>query len=81
MADGVRLREFVLGTLQDGKAWSLDELKEHAHGVGMTTAGASGRTLNITLVNLIRKGLVTRLQNGRWRLRDQATQLPLDLAS
>jgi hypothetical protein len=81
MADGARLREFVLGTLQDGKAWSLGDLKEHAQGVGMTTAGASGRTLNITLVNLIRKGLVTRLQNGRWRLRDQATQLPLDLAS
>lgn len=81
VASGVHLRKFVLGSLEDGKAWSLDDLKEHAHGVGLTTAGASGRILNITLVNLLREGLVARLQNGRWRLRDQATQLPLDLAS
>jgi hypothetical protein len=81
VASGNRLREFVLGSLKDGKAWSLDDLKEHAHGVGLTTAGASGRILNITLVNLLREGLVARLQNGRWRLRDQAIQLPLDLAS
>jgi hypothetical protein len=36
--------------------------------------------LNIALVNLLRQGSVVRLPNGRWRLRDQSTQLPLDLA-
>jgi hypothetical protein len=78
---GARLREFVLGSLQDGHDWSLQNLKEHAYGMGLTTLGASGRSLNITLVNLLREGLVTRARNGRWRLRDQAMQLPLDLAS
>ena len=78
---GGRLREFVLGSLQDGHDWSLQGLKEQAHGIGLTTVGASGRSLNITLVNLLREGLVTRASNGRWRLRDQDTQLPLDLAS
>lgn len=77
---GARLREFVLGSLEDRHDWSLDDLKEHAHGLGLTTVGASGRSLNIVLVNLLRAGLVTRLQNGRWRLRDQGMQLPLDLA-
>jgi hypothetical protein len=76
---GGRLREFVLGSLQDGHDWSLQDLKEHAHGLGLTTVGASGRSLNITLVNLLREGLVMRLRNGRWRYQDQTTQLPLDL--
>lgn len=76
---GSRLREFVLGSLRDGHDWSLQDLKEHAHGLGLTTVGASGRSLNITLVNLLREGLVIRLRNGRWRYQDQATQLPLDL--
>src|SRR5919106_723587 len=56
---GPRLREFVLGSLGDGHDWSLESLKEHAYGVGLTTVGASGRALNITLVNLFRQGLVT----------------------
>lgn len=73
---GVRLRELVLGSLKDGHDWTL---KEHAQGVGMTTFGALGRSLNITLVNLLRRGIVTRLRDGRWRLGDQGTQLPLDL--
>lgn len=77
--DGPRLREFVLGSLKDGHDWSLEALKEHACGIGLTTSSASGRALNITLVNLLRRGLVTRLQDGKWRLRDQSTQLPLDL--
>jgi hypothetical protein len=76
---GARLREFVLGSLQDGHDWSLQELKEHARDIGLTTLGASGRSLNITLVNLLREGTVMRLRNGRWRYQDQATQLPLDL--
>lgn len=76
---GGRLREFVLGSLQDGHDWSLQDLKEHAHGIGLTTLGASGRALNITLVNLLREGSVMRLRNGRWRYQDQATQLPLEL--
>ena len=54
---GGRLREFVLGSLQDGHDWSLQDLKEQAHGIGLTTVGASGRSLNITLVNLLRGGL------------------------
>jgi hypothetical protein len=78
---GARLRAFVLGSMRDGHEWSLQSLKEQAHGIGLTTIGASGRSLNITLVNLLREGLVTRTRDGRWRLRDQATQLPLDLAS
>lgn len=76
---GARLREFVLGSMQDGHEWSLQDLKKHAHGIGLTAVGASGRSLNITLVNLLREGLVTRLRNGRWRYQDQATQLPLNL--
>ncbi len=78
---GIRLREFVLGSLADGYPWSLDDLKGQARGLGLTTVGASGRSLNITLVNLLREGLVMRLADGRWRLRDQGTQLALDLAS
>jgi hypothetical protein len=78
--DPPRLREFVLGSLEDGHAWSLDALKEHACGIGLMSE-ASGRALNITLVNLFRKGLVTRLPDGKWRLREQSTQLRLDLAS
>jgi hypothetical protein len=77
--DGPRLREFVLGSLKDGHEWSLEALKEHACGIGLTTAGASGRALSITLVNLFRQGLVTRGPAGKWRLRDHSTQLPLDL--
>ena len=80
LTSGARLREFVLGSLKDGHDWSLQDLKEHARGLGLTTIGASGRSLNITLVNLLREGLVMRLGNGRWRYQDQATQLPLDLA-
>jgi hypothetical protein len=75
-----RLGEFVLGTLKDGHDWTLEALKEHAYGIGLTTSGASGRALNITLVTLLRRGLVTRLQDGKWRLRDQSEQLALNLA-
>ena len=76
-----RLREFVLGSLKDGHDWRLEDLKEQAHGLGLTTVGATGRSLNIILVNLLREGLVTRLPDGRWRLRDRGTQLALDLTS
>ena len=77
-ADGPRLREFIRGSLANGCDWSLDELKGHARGLGLNTAGASGRSLNITLVNLLREGLVVRLPDGRWRLSDQRKQLALD---
>ena len=79
-ASGVRLREFVLGSLEDGHDWSLGDLKEHAYGLGLTTLGASGRSLNITLVNLLRAGLVVRLRNGRWQLNDRGKQFTFDLA-
>jgi hypothetical protein len=79
--NGARIKELVLGSLQDGYDWSLQDLKEHAHGLGLTTVGASGRSLNITLVNLLREGLVMRLRDGRWRYQDQAKQLPLDLTA
>jgi hypothetical protein len=75
-----RLGEFVLGSLKDGHDWTLEALKEHAYGIGLTTSGASGRALNITLVTLLRRGLVTRLQDGKLRLRDQSEQLALNLA-
>jgi hypothetical protein len=75
-----RLGEFVLDSLKDGHDWTLEALKEHAYGIGLTTGGASGRALNITLVTLLRQGLVTRLQDGKWRLRDQSQQLVLSLA-
>jgi hypothetical protein len=78
--DGAQLREFVLGSLADGQDWSLEQLKQHACGLGLTTTGASGRVLNIVLVNLLRQGSVVRLPNGRWRLRDQTTQSPPNLA-
>jgi hypothetical protein len=74
-----RLGEFVLDSLKDGHDWTLEALKEHAYGIGLTTSGASGRALNITLVTLLRQGLVTRLQDGKWRLRDQSEQLALEL--
>ncbi len=74
-----RLREFVLGSLEDGREWRLEDLKEHAHGLGLTTVGATGRSLNIILVNLRREGLVVRLPSGRWRLHDQGKQFIFDL--
>ena len=77
---GAFLREFILGSLADGHSWSLEALKEHAHAMGLPTLGTAGRSLNITLVNLLRQGFVTRLQDGKWRLCDQSSQLPLDLA-
>jgi hypothetical protein len=80
VTDEPRLREFVLGSLKDGHDWTLEALKEHAYGIGLTTSGASGRALNITLVTLLRQGLVMRLQDGKWRLRDQSEQLALNLA-
>jgi hypothetical protein len=78
-SNGVQLREFILGSLADGHDWSLEQLKQHACGLGLTTAGASGRVLNIALVNLLRQGSVIRLPSGHWRLRDKSLQLPLDL--
>jgi hypothetical protein len=80
-SQGPRLREFVLRSLADGRAWSLDDMKRQARTLGLTTIGATGRALNITLVNLLREGLVTRLADGRWRFRNQGTQLALELAS
>jgi hypothetical protein len=79
-SNGAQLREFVLGSLADNHDWSLEQLKQHACGLGLTTTGASGRALNIVLVNLLRHGLVVRLPNGFRRLRNQSRQLPLDLA-
>jgi hypothetical protein len=75
-----RLVEFVRSSLKDGQDWTLEALKEHAYGIGLTTSGASGRALNITLVTLLRQGLVTRLQDGKWRLRDQSEQLALNFS-
>ena len=79
-SNGAQLREFILGSLADGQDWNLEQLKQHACGLGLTTTGASGRVLNIALVNLLRQGSVVRLPNGRWRLRNRSTQLPIDLA-
>lgn len=78
-SDGARLREFVHRSLTNGRDWSLEELKEHARGMGLNIIGTSGRSLNITLVNLLREGSVKRLPNGRWRLCEQRKQLSLDL--
>jgi hypothetical protein len=77
---GAFLRDFVLGSLADGHSWSLEALKEHAHAMGLATVGTAGRSLNITLVNLLRQGCVKRLQDGKWRLCHQSRQLPLGLA-
>jgi hypothetical protein len=77
VSSGAFLKEFILGSLADGHSWSLEALKEHAHAVGLATVGTAGRSLNITLVNLLRQGLVTRHQDGKW----QSTQLGLNLAS
>ena len=54
-------------------------MKEHVRETGLMTVGASGRSLNITLVNLLREQRVMRLSNGGWRLRDQSTRLALAL--
>jgi hypothetical protein len=75
-SSGAFIREFILGSLADGHSWTLEALKEHAHAMGLATVGTAGRSLNITLVNLLRQGLVTRHQDGKW----QSTQLRLDLA-
>jgi hypothetical protein len=77
--NGAQLREFVLGSLADGQGWSLEQLKQHACGLGLTTTGASGRVLNIVLVSLLRQGSVLRLPNGRWRLKGKSAQSPPDL--
>jgi hypothetical protein len=70
-SNGAQLREFILGSLADGQDWSLEQLKQHACGLGLTTTGACGRVLNIALVNLLRQGSVVRLPNGRssWGIR------------
>lgn len=79
---GAFLREFILGSLADGHSWSLEALKEQAHAMGLATIGTAGRSLNITLVNLLRQGLVTREQDGKWRRRDDdGGQMNLDLAA
>ena len=77
-SQGTHLREFVLRLLRNGQAWSLEDLKEQARrALGLTTVGAAGRSLNITLVNLLRQRRVLRLPDGRWQLQDQAPQLEL----
>ena len=58
---GARLRKVVLDSLEDRRDQSLEDLKEHAHGFELITAGASGQSLNITLVNPRREDLVMRL--------------------
>jgi len=78
-ASGARLRELVLQSLADGQERELNDLKGIAREKGLTTTGASGRTLNIILVNLHRRGLVTRLPNGKWRGQIDGRQLALDL--
>lgn len=75
---GTHLKYFVLESLADGHAWSLDQLKEHARGMGLVRDCASGRSLNITLVNLHRSGRVRRLPNGRWQLCSGSPQMSLD---
>lgn len=79
IASGPRLREFVLKSLADGHEWALEALKEHALGIGLTTVGDAGRSLNIVLVNLHRQGLVTRVPGGKWCLQDPGRQLALEL--
>jgi hypothetical protein len=79
IASGLRLREFVLKSLADGHEWALEALKEHALGIGLTTVGVAGRSLNIVLVNLHRQGLVTRVPSGKWCLQDPGRQLALEL--
>jgi hypothetical protein len=72
--NGAIFKEFVLASLKRGDEWSLDDLKEHGCGLGLT----DGRSLNITLVNLLRQGRVTRSPNGKWRLADGDCQLVLE---
>lgn len=74
---GTHLKYFVLESLADGHAWSLDQLKEHARGMGLVRDCVSGRSLNITLVNLHRSGRVRRLPNGRWQLCSDSPQTSL----
>ena len=45
-ASGARLRDFVLRSLADGLERDLNDLKDDAREKGLTTAGASGRSLN-----------------------------------
>lgn len=61
------LSKFLLGTLGDGRPWSLDELKAEIAATDLLADSSSpGRALNFALVGLQRHGYVERLETGKW---------------
>jgi hypothetical protein len=60
------LREFVAESLSDGRQASLSDLMRLACGRGILEPHASARALNMTLINLYRRGLIERLPSGLW---------------
>jgi hypothetical protein len=61
------LKGFVIDTLSDGREASLSNLVRLARERGVLKPHASARALNMTLINLQRRGSTERLSNGLWR--------------
>jgi hypothetical protein len=75
------LREFVIETLSDGREASLSDLMRLAFERGILEPRASARTLNMTLINLYRRGCAERLPNGLWRRAKQTDTQKSSLAT
>jgi hypothetical protein len=67
--ESVSLSDIILTALSHGRAWSTDEFKKVAivnH--WPVDRNAPGRSLNMALVGLQRRGQVEKLETGEWRL-------------
>jgi len=63
------LTKFLLDTLSDGRAWSLDDIKSLAKEKRLLLESKSpGRAINFRLVGLERHGYVRRTRSGKWML-------------
>jgi hypothetical protein len=61
------LREFLIDTLSNRQEASLSDLMRQACQQGILESHASARALNMTLINLRRRGCIERLPSGLWR--------------
>mgnify|MGYP001601058415 CR=1 FL=1 len=67
--DGDAVRQFVLETLQDGRGYLVEGFKQEADRVGFKFPSPNpGRSLNMTLVNLMRAKRVYKDTKGFWFL-------------
>ena len=64
------ITQFLLDAMSDGKAWSLERLKDLAGDRGIFTAAnvSLGRVLHMALVGLKRRGIVEQVDDGVWKL-------------